>query len=317
MKKVLAVALASLICACAKSDKTAGDSTAAAATPASDAPAAMKMGETGGMDVPESVKYDSTMDVFFVSNVVGNPSVKDGNGFIAVVRADSTGVMRKLVESGKAAGGGKAITLNAPKGLAITGDTLWIADISTVHAINKRTGKSVAEIPIGGATFLNDVAVGTDGAIYITDTGIVFDAGGNITHPGVNRIFKIAGRTVSTVAEGDSLNNPNGISWDGANKRWLLAPFGGTDIQTLAPGAKNPAKLVSGPGQYDGIEALADGRILVSSWTDSAVHIISNGTMSKAVTGVSAPADIGVDTRRMLIAIPRFNDKKVEYYMIH
>ena len=82
-------------------------------------------------------------------------------------------------------------------------------------------------------------------------------------------------------------------------------------------GAKNPRKLVSGPGQYDGIEVLSDGRILVSSWADSAVHVITNGVMSKAITGVSAPTDIGIDTKRMLIAIPRFNDGKVEYYMIH
>jgi hypothetical protein len=314
MKRVLVVMFVSFACGCAKSDKSTGDTTGSAAA---SAPEAMKMGETGGMDVPESVKYDSTMDVYFVSNVVGNPSVKDGKGFIAVVRADSTSAMRILIESGKAVGGAKAITLDAPKGLAIKGDTLWVADIDVVHAINKRTGAPIADIPVTGATFLNDVAVGPDGAVYITDTGIVFDAQGNITHPGTNRIFKIAGRTVSTVAEGDSLNNPNGITWDAANKRWLLAPFAGTDVQTLAPGAKNPTKLASGPGQFDGIEVLPDGRILVSSWTDSAVHVISGATMSKAIGGVSAPADIGVDTRRMLVAVPRFNDKKVEYYMIH
>ena len=315
MKTTTAMFTAAIICAaCAKTDKPADTTAAVSAAPAA---AAMKMGETGGMKVPESVRYDADMDVFFVSNINGNPSVKDGNGFIVVVRADSTGVMHVLVESGKASGGGKAITLNAPKGLAITGDTLWVADISTVHAINKRTGASVADIPITGATFLNDVAVGPDGAVYITDTGIVFDANGNITHPGVNRIFKIIGRKVSTVAEGDSLNNPNGLAWDAGNNRWALAPFGGLDVQTLGPGAKNPAKLVSGPGQYDGIEVLADGRILVSSWADSAVHMITNGTMTSFVTGVSAPADIGVDTKRQLLAIPRFNDGKVEYYMIH
>jgi sugar lactone lactonase YvrE len=313
MRNTAVILAAIALAACAKTDDKTADSTAPATADA----LGMKMGETGGMNVPESVKYDADLDVYFVSNVNGNPSVKDGNGFIAVVRADSTGVTRMLVESGKAAGGGKAITLDAPKGLAIVGDTLWVADITNVHAINKRTGASIADIAIPGATFLNDMAVGPDGSVYVTDTGIEFDATGNITHPGTNRIFRIAGRRVSTVAEGDSLRNPNGLAWDPSGKRWLLAPFDGMDVQTLGEGSKVPTVLASGPGQYDGIELLGDGRILVSSWADSAIYVISNGTMTKMVGNVAAPADIGVDTKRGLLLIPRFNDGKVEYFMIH
>lgn len=302
------------LAACTKAD-TSVDS--AAVSDSVEATGQMKMGETGGMNVPESVKYDADLDVFFVSNVNGNPSQKDGNGFIAVVRADSTSVTRMLVESGKAVGGGRAITLNAPKGMAITGDTLWVADINVVHAINKRTGASIADITVPNSTFLNDVAVGPDGAVYVTDTGIAFDSTGNITHPGTNRIFRIAGRTVTTVAEGEPLKNPNGLAYDAANKRWVLAPFDGKDVQSLADGSTTPTMLATGPGQYDGIEILADGRILVSSWADGSVYLITNGAMKPMVTGVDAPADIGVDTRRNVLAIPRFNGGKVEYYMIH
>jgi sugar lactone lactonase YvrE len=308
----LTMAAALTLAACAKTADKAADTT----TPAAPATGQMKMGETTGMNVPESVRYDADLDVFFVANVNGNPSAKDGNGFISVIRADSTGVSRKLIESGKPVAG-RSITLNAPKGMAIVGDTLWVADINVMHAINKRTGAPIVDIGVAGATFLNDVAVGPDGAIYITDTGIVFDSTGNTTHPGVNRIFKIAGRTITHAAEGEALANPNGITWDGPNNRWLLAPFGGNDIQTLAPGATTPTKLVSGPGQYDGIEVLADGRILVSSWADSTVYLIHNGALSAAVKGVAAPADIGVDTKRQIIAVPRFNDGKIEYFMIH
>jgi hypothetical protein len=74
--------------------------------------------------------------------------------------------------------------------------------------------------------------------------------------------------------------------------------------------------LVRGPGDYDGVEVLADGRILVTSWADSAVHIVQNGEMATLVPNVSAPADIGVDTKRNIVAIPRFNDNKVDYYKI-
>jgi sugar lactone lactonase YvrE len=183
---------------------------------------------------------------------------------------------------------------------------------------DKRTGNPVATIDLRPmkATFLNDVAVGGDSAVYVTDTGISIDDKGNTTHPGVNRIFRIplkGGKPEA--ASGDPLENPNGIAWDSTNNRFVLAPIGGKDVQTWTPG-QQPAKLLDGPGQYDGIEVLRDGRILVSSWADSSVYAVQNGKMTKLVSGVSAPADIGVDTRRGILAIPRLDQNQVEFWKI-
>lgn len=313
MRHTHAVALCAFAAACAKADRPATDSAAGPSASARSA-AAAKLGETGGMKVPESVRYDAELDVYYVSNINGNPSQKDNNGFIARVRADSTGLVTVLAEGGR---GG--VTLNAPKGMALKGDTLFVADIDALRMFNRRTGASLGSVSLAAhqATFLNDVAAGPDG-IYITDTGIVFDANGGMSHPGINRIFKVVGRTVTEAAKGDSLLNPNGITWDAAKNRFLLAPFGGASLQTWTPGQANPTNLVAGPGQYDGIEMLSGtGTILVTSWADSSVHVVHGDShVMPLVRNVSAPADIGVDTKRNIVAVPRFNDGKVEYYRI-
>lgn len=293
--------------ACAK-DQPAADSAGMAASTAD------KLGETAGMNVPESVRYDAELDVYYVANINGNPSQKDNNGFIARVRADSTGVMTMLVEGGK-----NGVTLNAPKGMALHGDTLFVADIDAVRMFNKKTGASLGAVDLSPqkATFLNDVAMGPDG-VYITDTGIKFDEKGGTTHPGMNMIFKLAGGKATVVASGDSLMNPNGITWDEAGKRWLLAPFGGPNVQSWTAGQKYPAMVAGGPGGYDGIEITGNGTTLVSSWTDSTIYFMPSGhpMLMPLIKNVSAPADIGVDTKRNVLAIPRFNDGKVEYYNI-
>jgi sugar lactone lactonase YvrE len=276
--------------------------------------AAQKLGVLGQLETPESAHYDPDLDVWFISNINGNPSQHDGNGYIVRVPAESTTAVTMFAEGGK---GG--VKLDAPKGITTTKDELWVADIDVVRVFDKRTGKPVETIDLRPmkATFLNDVAVGGDSAVYVTDTGIAFDDRGAMTHPGVNRIFRITirGGQKTEAASGDSLESPNGIAWDSTNSRFLLAPFGGKDVQTWTPG-QAPAKLVDGPGQYDGIEVLKDGRILVSSWADSSVHVIRNGKLTRLISGVSAPADIGVDTRRGILAIPRFDQNQVEFWKI-
>jgi sugar lactone lactonase YvrE len=288
---------------------TSGSTTAAS----SGSTEAQKVGETGGLKVPESVRYDADLDAYFITNINGNPSQRDNNGYIARVHPDSLNAVTVIAEGGR-----RGLYLNAPKGLAIQGDTLFVTDIYMLRKFNKRTGEYIGAVNLRdyGATFLNDIAIGPDG-VYITDTGIEFDEQGNMTHPGENRVYKVNGLRVTTALRGDSLMNPNGITWDAANARFILAPFGGPNLQAWNPGTEQTTTLVAGPGGYDGVEVLRNGNILVSSWTDSTVHVVHGGShMMPLVRNVAAPADIGVDTKRNIVAIPRFNDGKVEYYKI-
>ena len=270
------------------------------------------VGTTPGLQTPESVRYDSTLDVYFIANINGHPARKDNNGWIGRVTADKPGRATVFV-----AGGQDGVFLHAPKGMAIQGDTLWVADIDIVRGFDKNTGKFVAAVGFWSknVAFLNDIVLGGDDALYVTDTGITFDAAGEM-HPaaGGPRIYRLAGRAMTEEAKGDLLAGPNGIAYDAANTRFILAPFAGKDVQTWRPGAL-PQRFASGPGMYDGVE-IVNGRIYVTSWADSAVHVIENGTLRQFIRNVSSPADIGVDTRRGVLAVPRFNDGRVEYYKL-
>jgi sugar lactone lactonase YvrE len=279
------------------------------APPVAAAPA--KVAEATGFSTPESVLWDAEQQTWFVSNINGSPVAKDGNGFISRLTADGAIDSLNFVLGGR---GG--VTLNGPKGMALVGDTLWVADIDAVRGFHRRTGAPLATIEVGAQSkFLNDVATGPDGTLYITDTGVGVDEKGGFTHPGPDRIFAVKGRALSVAAEGDWLQRPNGITWDQANNRFLLAPFGGNALRSWTPGAATGDSVAAGPGMQDGIEVL-NGQTLVSSWADSTIFVMDTAGAKRLIPGVNTPADIEVDQVRGLVAIPLFMENRVEVWQV-
>src|SRR5207247_2412005 len=197
-------------------------------------------------------------------------------------------------------GGRTGITLNGPKGLALAGDTLCVADIDAVRAFSAKTGAPIDSVSLSklGAVFRNDVVVVPTGALYVTDTGIRFDDVGNVLHPGPDRVFRIGpDRAVTVAVRGDTLGRPNGIALDAAGKRFVIVEFGGRSVLAWKPGDKAPSVIAKGPGGFDGVE-IVGGRILVSSWSDSTVSRYETGQEVKRITGVPSGADTGDDAMR-------------------
>lgn len=264
---------------------------------------------------PESVKYDGDQDVYFVSNMNGFGSVKDNNGYISRVRASNVNDIQTLVQ-----GGTHGVTLHAPKGMAIHGDTLWVCDIDAVRGFDRHGGAPLATIDFApyGAVLLNDIAVGPDGSLHVTDTGIQMTDKG-VIFSGGDKLFVVGpNHTVRVAASGAQVDKPNGITWDAATQRWLYVSFDPFDSRLFAfrEGDTTRAVLDSGHGKWDGVEALPDGRILFSSWTDSSVHLLANGHDERLVRNVPAPADIGVDTKRGLVLVPLGVLSRVELWTI-
>ena len=320
---ILCTALIVVAAACKPLDKGgsrmggagAGSSTTSVAPPMPSPapPAATKLLAVAGFLTPESVLHDSAQDIYFVSNINGSPTAKDNNGFISRVRPDGAVENLKFIEGGK-----NGVTLSAPKGLALSGDTLWVADIDAVRAFNAKTGAPLDSVSLStlGAVFLNDVAIAPTGAVYITDTGIRFDDVGNVLHPGPDRIFRIgADRKVTVAAQGDTLGRPNGIALDPVGKRFVVVEFGGKAVLAWKPGDKAPTVIARGAGGFDGVVIIGN-RILVSSWTDSTVSSYETGQEVKLVTGVPSPADIGYDAKRNRVLIPIFTGNRIEIWQL-
>jgi hypothetical protein len=269
-----------------------------------------KVGQTPNLDGPESARYDRDLDVWFVSNVNGTPLAKDNNGYISRLRPDGAPYTVKFIEGGK-----KGVTLNAPKGLAISGDTLWVADIDVARAFNKRTGALIANVPTQGrARFLNGAAIGPDGAVYMTDTGVLFGSKGEVSHPGPDQIFRVTRGGVSVVLTSATLEGPNGITWDPQRQRFVVVSFLGKGIYGWKPGDTNVESIGSGPGQQDGVVFLPDGRLLVTSWTDSSLFVLDNGQVRKVAAKVPSPADIDINPRDSRVAVPLLRENRVEFW---
>ena len=247
-----------------------------------------------GLQTPESVLWDPQQDVYFVSNVNGDPLAEDGNGFISRVNPDTLKIELKWVDGSK-----QGSHLDAPKGMAIVGDELWVADINQVKKFDRRSGAPKGNVASPGAAFLNDLA--SDGTTaYVSDTGM---------GKGTDAVWQIRGNEPVKIASGTDLKEPNGL--DIVNGRVWVVTYSGNELYDIESGKKaNVARLPS--GTLDGLVHLPDGTFLVASWDSSSVYRgPAAGPFNAVITGVKSPADIGYDSKRRRVLVPHFMENRV------
>jgi hypothetical protein len=109
--------------------------------------AKLKWSLSQAFKVPESALYDAGHQVIFVSNINGKPAAADGNGFISQVSPDGKIIRLQWVDG-----------LNAPKGLTVFHDTLWVADLDAIVQIDIPRARIIRRIDLQ-ARFMNDLTV--------------------------------------------------------------------------------------------------------------------------------------------------------------
>ena len=262
-----------------------------------------------GLETPESVLYDADADIYLVSNINGSPTAEDGNGFISRISPDGAVAALKWID-----GMTEGVKLNAPKGMAIRGDTLYVTDITAVRAFHRETGEALGSWPVPGATFLNDLAVDAEGTLYVSDSGLNPD----FSSSGTDAVYRFEGDSAVAVVRDTGLGSPNGLAvMDGDV---VMVTFGAPAVKTVPATGGDATTLAELPGgQLDGVVVLDDGSMLVSSWETSTVYHVpamGEGEVMTVVEGVPSPADIGWDTERSRVLIPIFQENRIETHNV-
>lgn len=244
-----------------------------------------------GFTGPESVAMDPATGTIFVSNFGVDPMKKDGDGFISTITAD--GKVDKL----------QWLTgLDAPKGMDFAGGKLYVADIDQLVEVDEATGQITNRYPAEGAQFLNDVAAGPDGKIYVSDS---FAAS----------VWVLDGGKMSLFVQDPMLMGANGLLvQDGA---LLVADLGDISggFANIKPGPVAKVDLASkavsaygadGPvGVLDGIEPDGKGGVLLTdNPAGKVLDLMPGGTPTEVATVGSGAADLEVDPAAGLILVP-------------
>jgi DNA-binding beta-propeller fold protein YncE len=244
------------------------------------------------LNVPESVLYDQKKNILYVSNIAGKPGEKDGVGFIS-----------KVSLSGKVENLEWVKGLDAPKGMGVYNDKLYVADLAKVLIINTANGAILKTIEVKGASFLNDVTVDSKGVVYVSDSD-------------TKQIYRLQNDKAELWMENKSLKKPNGLLAMG-NELAMLDMDAEGAFYKISTKDKKMTTIAQGVSGGDGIVMVGKDEYLVSNWSGEISYI--NGKGEKQVLldtkeqKVNA-ADIEYIASQKLLLIPTFFDNKVVAY---
>ena len=258
-----------------------------------------------GLKMPESAIAAKDGRVF-VSEI--GEFGKDGDGQITVV--DKNGEVKVFAQG-----------LDDPKGLAIVGKDLYVADNHRVIKITPDGKTSVfvaAEAFPEAPQFLNDLESDAAGNIYVSDSGDLKGVGG--------AIYKINPQgKVTTIINGKQdarVLAPNGLLMGKTPNCVMVVDFVSGVLYRLDMKKNNLIEVAKGFGGGDGIVKGKKDQFFVSDWKNGKVFSVKleKGTVPKGELvkeGFAAAADIAPSLDGKFLMVPDMKAGELVYLPVH
>lgn len=206
--------------------------------------------------------------------------------------------------------------LDDPCGLVFLGDTLWAADRAGVYRVTRGKAQLVYPEPAFPRRlhFLNDLATGPGGVLYVSDTG-------DSTEGGHGAVFVLSpGKPPKVLAGSDTVqaqSSANGLFHGNADT--LYAVGYRTGILSVTDGHGSWRELARGLGAPDGIVSDGGENFYVTDNEGGDLFLVSKvpgRKPTRLATGLKAPADLVIDARRGLLVIPENQGNRLTVYRI-
>jgi sugar lactone lactonase YvrE len=256
-----------------------------------------------GLKMPESV-VQATDGRVFVSEI--NGFGVDGDGQISVIEAGQV----KLFAKG----------LDDPKGLAIIGQSLYVAD-------NKRILKLALSGPKQGQAevfaaasafpvtplFLNDLEADLAGNLYVSDSGDLKGKGGAVYQ--INAQGQV--RLLISGQQDNRILAPNGLLMDDTGDVLMVVDFASGILYSYNLATKQLLDMAEGFGGGDGVVHHANGSMFVSDWKNGKVFRLDmNGEVTPLAATYQSAADIALTKDEKVLMVPDMKAGELDFIVL-
>ena len=206
--------------------------------------------------------------------------------------------------------------LEDPCGVLFVGSTLWVADRKGVYRITRGKAELVyaaKDFP-RPLHFLNDLAAGKNGELYVSDTG-------DSTAAGHGAVFRLReGQRPALVPGSDTVraqSSVNGLFPGGGDTLYTVGYR--TGILSVTDGRGSWRELARGLGAPDGIDTAGKDAFYISDNVGGDLFLVERfrkSTPRTLASGLESPADLVVDHKRGLLIVPENSGNRLSIWKL-